>query len=764
MGYFSKMSGNEPVAPPADVTEEVSKIPPLDLKKEFRAPSLEEWRGVVDKDLKGADFERKLVWKTLEGIDVQPLYTREDLKSVKHLNGLPGFAPYTRGTQPLSGVAHHWQIRQDSMLAAPEEVNAAVHDGLARGQTAIGIRLDNAARQGYDGDSAEARELAGRGGCTMSSVNGLRIALAEIDLTRYPITIRTGTAALPVLAMLVALADEQKVDRKTLVGAVECDPFRDLVKSGALRGPLSLHYREMADIVKFCAAQCPGIRGVMVNSSPYHNAGASIVQELAFTLAGAIEYIRALEERGVDIDTAALHIMFSFSASTNTFMEIAKLRAARTLWAKIVKSFGSTNESAAKMFMHVRTSSHTMTVHDPYNNMLRTAMESFAAAVGGCDSMYVAPFTEAIGRPDDFARRMARNQQIILQEESYLSRVVDPGAGSYYIESLTESIGQEVWKLIQRIEGEGGLHKALEKGTVQEQTESVAAKRRQMIAQRRVPIVGVSNYAKPDEELLERRYVPRDEFLAERRRRLARLKSMRKNSDVRAKLNGLTQGVYTEGSNLVETAIEAAREGATIGEIIHALNQGAEAPAEKVAPMRAERQSLPFEVLRARAQAWTSKHGEPPKVFFVPTGKPVMRRARVEFSHGFFGAGGFLTVEPEPFDNMDDAAKAIIDSTISAVVVCADDESYPNVVPELVKKVKEQRSHVHLYVAGYPKDSIDMLRDAGVDGFIHIKSNVIEELTALQEKLGIGKDVYIDLMSPMSGVVPRLKVTPGEGR
>ncbi len=727
--------------PPANGNGQDLSSQPLTLKDDFPAPSIEEWRKVVEKDLKGADFNKKLVWKTVEGIDVQPLYTREDLEGVEHRDNLPGFPPYTRGTQPLQGVNYPWQIRQDMMLAAPEDVNASVRDALARGQSAIGIRLDNAARQGYDGDSPEARELAGRGGCTMTSINGLRIALADIDLEKYPITIRTGTAALPILSMLVALADEEKIERRMLVGAVECDPIRELVKSGTLRGPLSLHYREMADMVKFCSENCPGIRPVMVNSTPYHNAGASAVQELGMTMAAAVEYFRAMTDRKVDPDTAALGMLFSFSVGTNVFFEIAKLRAARTLWAKITKALGVEREDGWKMFLHARTSTFTKTIHDPYNNMLRTTVEAFAGAVGGCDSMHAGPFTEIMGRPDEFGMRIARNQQLILQEEAYLNRVVDPSAGSYYIEKLTDSIGREAWKIFQEIEEMGGFVEALKKGVPQKMIEKVAAKKRELAAQRRTPIVGVSNYSNPQERLPEKRHIPREEFLAERRRRLNRLKSMRKNSELRTHLQALTQLVYTEEGNLMDSAVKVAAENATIGEMIAALDHGAEGEPPVVDAMASWRLSMDYEWLRARSESYAKEKGGLPKVYLVPTGPLGMRRARADFCWGFFGAGGFKVEEPHPFKDMDEAARAVLDSGTGVAVLCSDDESYSTAGPELVEKVKAKNKDVFVYIAGYPKDAIEQLEKAGVDGFVHIRSNAVETLRELQDRLDIGTGV-----------------------
>lgn len=720
-------------------SEDREPIPALELAADFPAPKPDAWRAAVEKELKGEDFDKKMVWRTEEGIPVQPLYTRGVLADLPLSRSLPGFAPFVRGTHPLAGVLPTWQVRQDCLLAAPEEVNAALRDGIARGQTALGIRLDNAARQGLDGDAPEARDLAGRSGCTLSSINGLRIALQDIDLDKYPVTLRTGAAALPVLAMLLALADERGIDRRVLTGSVECDPVRELAKSGTVCVPLDVEMRLMADMVAYCAQEAPGVRPVIVNSHHWHGAGATAVQELGATMATAAEYLRALVQRGVAIDTAALGMVFSFSVSTNMLIEIAKLRAARALWAKIVRAFGSKNDDAARMFLHARTSTYTKTRNDPWNNIVRNAVEGFAAAVGGVDSMYVAPFDETLGNADDFGMRVARNQQLLLMEEAHLGRVVDPAAGSYAIESLTDAVAAEAWKFFQEIEARGGVTKALVGGWLQKMIGEAGEKRRAAVTKRRQSIVGVSTYPNPKERRIEKAHLPRESFVDERHRRLSRLKAVRQNSHVRNLLSTITGSVYSNEGNLLETAIVAVRAGATIGEVMRAIAMGSDGDVPRVEPVRGERASVPFERLRARADAHAKDHdGALPRALLVPMGPLAMRRARADFSLGFLGAGGFDVVEAEPAADVAAAAAAVIASDAMLAVVCSDDPGYPTIVPELVERVHARRPGFPIYVAGFPKDDIDALTKAGAAGFIHIRADVVETLTDIFNKLGVG--------------------------
>ena len=709
---------------------------PLDLAKDFPVPTLANWREAAQKELKDTPID-KLTWQTPEGIAVEPIYTHENAMLDEAAKELPGFPPYRRGTNPLAGVAPAWQVRQDCVLGSPEEVNGALRDGLARGQTAIGIRLDNAARLGYDGDSMGAIDLVGRGGCTLSSINGLRIALQDIDLEKYPITIRTGTAALPVLAMLIALADERGVSRRLLTGAVEGDPLRELVKAGSLRGPLDLHYRELADMAIFCQRECPGIRPIIVNSHAYHNAGASAVQELAATLAAGVEYLRALTARGLDGRGAALSMVFSFSVSTNLYPEIAKLRAARQLWATIVQAFGVTDMEAQKLFLHVKTSTYTKTLNDPYNNMIRTVVESFAGAVGGADSMYVAPFNEPLGKPDEFATRMARNQQLILREEAFVGRVVDPAGGSFYIETLTDSIAQEAWKLFQEIEANGGLVKALEAGFLQKKINDTAERKRQAIATRRQPIVGVSNYPDTKEKAPEKSHHSHAEFLQERQRRVARLRAQRRSGRVRTLLLNITRAITSSEGNLMDIAVEVAREGGTLGEMTQALIRGAQGEPPRIDALRSERASAPYEALRARASRHEALLGEKPKAVLVSFGPGGMRRARAEFCTGFFGAGGFAVVELPGKNTAAEAAAALAAPSARLFVLCSDDASYPEATPLLLEKIRTMHPQAVVYIAGYPKESVEQLQAAGIAGFVHVRAGLPETITAIMNQIGI---------------------------
>jgi methylmalonyl-CoA mutase len=724
--------------PDSPVTDE-SPAPALDLAADFSAPSVEDWRKQVEADLKGADFDKKMVWRTLEGLAVQPLYTRHDVAELATLPAYPAVAPYVRGNKAQANAATPWLVRQDCVLRAPEEVNAAWRDGLARGETALCMRLDNAARRGFDGDSPAAREFAGRSGCTLSTIGGLRVALADVDIAKVPVFFRTGAAAFPVLAMFLALADERGVARASLSGGVEFDPIRSLAKNGRLRAPLSCLWAQMEDMVRLCAEQAPGIRPVSVNSHPAHNAGASAVEELAYLISAGVEYLRALDERGVAVPEASAAMGFSVSVSTNVYLEVAKLRAARALWAKVVKAFGCDDPAAQRMFLHARTSARTKTVHDPYNNMLRTQVEAFAAVLGGVDSLFVAPFDEPYGPPTEFAARIARNQHHLLREEAGLGRVVDPTAGSYAIEALTDQIAREAWRMVQEIDAAGGLVSAMVKGLPQGRVAATAAKRDALVRTRREPIVGVSNYPNPAEALLARQTEEsRREFLEVRRQKLARVKGTRDNNRVRVALAELAEAADGRTENLLARAVECARHSATIGEILDAVTEGDGATDVTATPFAARRLSEPFEALRRRAERHREITGKLPNAVLLTTGPLGMRRARADFSTAFYGAAGFTTCEIGPFESVNDAVAAVLESPDRLVVVCSDDATYPVFVPEFVQALKLVKPSAVVHVAGWPTESVDALKAAGVDGFIHVRADLIETLTELMDRLGTG--------------------------
>ena len=440
---------------------------------EFPPTPYEEWRRAVDKVLKGAPFEKRLITKTYEEIDLQPMYRQEDIEGLPHLDSLPGFAPYLRGATPRGYVASSWDVAQELPYATPAALNEALRADLARGQNAINLVLDRPTLAGVDADQAEADDV-GRGGLSISSVADLAQALDGVDLEATPIYIQASTSALTFTALFAALVQKQGKSMAKVRGAIGMDPLGQLARDGRLPRDLDGIYEVMAQLVAWAKANAPQLQTITVQGSPYHNGGASATQELAFALATAVDYVRAMQARGSNIDDIAPRIRFSLSIGANFFMEIARLRAARLLWAKIVEAFGG-NEASQKMSLHARTSAWNQTVCDPHVNLLRATTEAFSGAVGGCDSLHISPFDELVRVPDEFSGRVARNTHTVLREESHITRTVDPAGGSWYIENLTDSVARKTWAIFQEVEKQGGMAKALEAGWPQSQIANTAA-------------------------------------------------------------------------------------------------------------------------------------------------------------------------------------------------------------------------------------------------------------------------------------------------
>ena len=696
---------------------------------EFPPTPYEEWRKVVDKFLKGAPFEKRLITKTYEEIDLQPMYRREDVAGLPHLDSLPGFAPYLRGTSPLGYVTQSWDVAQELPCATPAEFNAALCADMSRGQNAVNLVLDHPTLSGVDADQAEAAQV-GKGGLSISSVADLAQALNGVDLETTPIYIQASASALTFTALLAALVKQQGKSLAKVRGAVGMDPLSQLARDGHLSRDLDGIYGVMAQLTGWAVANAPQLQTITVQGHPYHNGGASTTQELAFALATAVEYIRAMQNRGLSIDDIAPRIRFSLSVGTNFFMEIARLRAARLLWAKIVKAFGGSDE-AQKMSLHARTSSWNQTVYDPHVNLLRATTEAFSSAVGGCDSLHISPFDELLRTPDEFSRRIARNTHTVLREESHITRTVDPAGGSWYVENLTDSVGRKAWALFQDIEKQGGMVKALEAGWPQKQVADTAAKRAANIAKRKDIFVGSNMYPNLKETRLEPEAV---DFAARQATRATALSQYRTNAYADKKQAALD--ALAQGGNKVEAAIQAALAGATLGEIAQAARADAKARVT-ITPICAYRGAQAFETLREAAEAFVARTGQRPQVFLATMGPLTQHKGRADFSTAFLAVGGIETIYPAGFETADEAADAALASGAPAVVICSTDPTYPELVPPLAQKLKQANPGLIVLLAGYPADHVEAFKAAGVDDFIHLAANCQSLLSTLQKKMGV---------------------------
>ena len=684
---------------------------------EFPEPSYDEWQQAAVDSLKGRPFD-KLITPTWEGIPLQPLYGREDTAGIATTGTIPGAPPYLRGNDAAGHLARPWAIAQELAYPTPAAFNRALRFDLEHGQTAANLLLDGPTRAGKDPDAAQPGEV-GRGGVSLASVDDVAAALNGVDLATVPITIRAGTAALPLLALLVAYARRAGRPASDLHGCLEDDPLGVLAHEGTIPLSLGRAYDEMAQVTLWAERHAPRLQTVAVHTYPYHNAGANAVEELAFALATGVAYLRAMQRRGVDVDVAARHIRFDFAVGGNFFMEIAKLRAARLLWSQAVAAFGGDDE-AQKMVIHARTARRNKTITDPYVNMLRVTTEALAAAVGGVESLHVAPYDEPARPPDEFSRRIARNAQVILQEEAHLTAVIDPAGGSYAVEVLTDRLARDAWVLFQEIEGVGGMAEALKDGFAQTRVAAVADRRATHLATRRDVLVGANQFANPKEPAP---LADEADYAAIHRERAAQIAQYRTQDDDPAAhvaaLERLAEMVAAPPETMVESAIAAAAVGATLGELTRTLrlNDGAR---PIITPVSLSRAAQPFEALRIQALDYAKKHGRPPRVFLANLGPPRRHKARADFAQGFFEVGGFEIITNNGFPDAETAAAAALASGTQAVVICSTDETYPELVPPLVKAIRKKARDVVVILAGRPAEQLDALKQAGVDEFIYM--------------------------------------------
>lgn len=705
---------------------------------EFAASSYGEWRTAAEATLKGAPFEKKLVTRTSEGIDLQPIYNAVDTAGIAQADSFPGFSPFLRGTDPL-GYAHSpWEVAQFISYGDVKEFNTAAQHDLAHGQTALRIGLDRASRLGLDPDQASPGDV-GLCGLSLATTKDMARLFEGIDLESTPVYIQGGSAALPVLSLLGAVLRSQGKTTTKVCGAVESDPLAELVLEGTLPRPCEDAFDEMALLIRWGAKHAPLLKTIGVSVQPYHDAGGNAVQELAFALATGVEYLRQMEQRGVAVEEAARQIRFTFSIGADFYISIAKLRAARVLWQQLVRACGG-SEDAGKILIHARTSLWNKSVLDPYTNMLRVTSEALAAILGSCDSLETGAFDEVVRPPDDFSRRIARNTQVILREECHMDRVVDPAGGSWLFEKLTDELGRKAWALFQEVESKGGMLAALRSGWAQEQVVEVAEKKIQAMEQRRAGMVGVNLYANPSEKFLERGNWKTVELQRKRAASIERYRTIPGQTAQAEVMELLGKILASKGSSdLVELSIEAARQGATLGELSRTL-RGDKDSSDSVVRLEPRRAAEPYEELREAVEAYRQKTGARPKLFLAKMGPIRQHKIRADFTAAFFEAGGFEVLPNSGFANVDDAtAAATAAEDAKVVVICSTDDTYPEIVPTLAPRIKDAKPDCTLIVAGYPEAHVADFKAAGVDDFIHIRSNCYATLRGILERLEILK-------------------------
>ncbi len=700
----------------AEAQEDFPDVP-LD---EFTPPTYEEWKNACIALLKGADFDRRMRTKTFEGLVIEPMYFHGDTEPIQPKT-FPGMGDYLRGVTANGYVNAPWKIAQACDETLPEENNELLKHEIDKGSTVYNVKVDCATRKAVD---ARKCQHIGKHGCSVTTLGDVQTLLDGLKLDQYPLYVYAGESALPLLALIVAAVKKQGGDVAKLQGVIGANPIAEYVGNGTINQSLDKLYDEAAAVAKWAVNNAPAVKTIFVKSNVFSNGGANDVQEVAYTLATGVAYLRALLERGLTIDQAASQIMFGFSLGANFFMQIAKLRAVRPIWAQIVKAFGG-NEESQKIHVHGRPAKFFKTVYDAYVNMLRDTTELFSGVVGGVDSFENSTFDEPVRKGDEFSRRIARNMQIILQEEFGLLQPIDPAGGSWAVETLTKQISEKIWAEFQTVEGKGGIVAALKEGYPQDQIAAVLAARFKASETRKDRIVGNNMYANMTEERID----PRTESQAENlKARTAAIESFLANVDAKAAIANIK-------ADDVDSVINAAQAGATIAEIRQALGT---ADVDEIKAIEAHRWSERFEALRETTEKFKAEKGDNVKVFLANMGPIPQHKARADFTTGFLQVGAFQVLGNNGFKTVDDAAQAAKESGADAVVICSTDATYPEIVPALAPKLHEALPNATVYLAGTaPAELVETYKQAGIDDYINVRSNCYKTLQALQQKKGM---------------------------
>ena len=691
---------------------------------EMSEKNLSDWQTAAAKEVKGMD----LTWHTPEGIEVKPLYTTEDVTADP---GLPGFAPFTRGVRASMYAGRPWTIRQYAGFSTAEESNAFYRRNLAAGQKGLSVAFDLATHRGYDSDHPRVVGDVGKAGVAIDSVEDMKILFDGIPLDQMSVSMTMNGAVIPILAFFIVAGQEQGVPTDQLDGTIQNDILKEFMVRNTYIYPPEPSMRIISDIFAYTSANMPKFNSISISGYHMQEAGATQVQELAFTIADGMEYVKYGVASGLDIDKFAGRLSFFFAIGMNFFMEVAKLRAARVLWHRVMTKLGAQDERSKMLRTHCQTSGVSLQEQDPYNNVIRTTIEAMAAMLGGTQSLHTNALDEAIALPTDFSARIARNTQIVIQEETGMCNVVDPLGGSYYIEALTQELVDKAWEIIERVESEGGMAKAVAAGWPKAMIEEAAAARQARVDRGEDVIVGVNKYRLASEDQLETLEVDNH---AVREGQIARLKKMRETRDeakCRAALAALAEGAKGKG-NLLELAVEAARHRASLGEISDAMETAfgrygtTPTPVKGVYGAAYEGDARYNQVLEGVA-AIERRLGRKPKLLVAKMGQDGHDRGANVIASAFADMG-FDVVSGPLFQTPEETVVLALSENVDIVGASSLAAGHKTLIPELINRLRENgRSDIKVIAGGViPPQDYDYLRDAGVQGIYGPGSNVVE--------------------------------------
>ncbi|MFN3610424.1 methylmalonyl-CoA mutase [Tepidimonas sp.] len=688
---------------------------------EFRTATLADWEAAARKSLKGGSIEQ-LHWVTPEGITVKPLYTAADLQGLPYTDTLPGFEPFIRGPQATMYAVRPWTIRQYAGFSTAEESNAFYRKALAAGGQGVSVAFDLATHRGYDSDNPRVVGDVGKAGVAIDSVEDMKILFDGIPLDKVSVSMTMNGAVLPVLAGYIVAAEEQGVAQDQLSGTIQNDILKEFMVRNTYIYPPEPSMRIIGDIIEYTARHMPKFNSISISGYHMQEAGANQALELAFTLADGKEYVKTALAKGLDVDEFAGRLSFFWAIGMNFYLEIAKMRAARLLWCRIMKGFGAKNPKSLMLRTHCQTSGWSLTEQDPYNNIVRTTIEAMAAVFGGTQSLHTNSFDEAIALPTEFSARIARNTQLILQEETHITSVIDPWAGSYMMEKLTQDMADKAWAIIEEVDAMGGMTQAVSSGWAKLKIEASAAEKQARIDSGKDVIVGVNKYKLAKEDPVEILEVDNLKVREAQIARLQRIRATRDAAAVQRALDALTECARTGQGNLLALSVEAIRLRATVGEVSDALEKvfgRHRADTQKVTGVYAAAYDSAegWEKLQQEIAAFAEQHGRRPRVMIAKLGQDGHDRGAKVVATAYADLGFDVDIGPL-FQTPEECARQAIENDVHAVGISTLAAGHKTLVPAIIQALKDQGADdIIVFVGGViPRQDYEFLYDAGVKG------------------------------------------------
>jgi len=687
----------------------------------FKQADLEAWAKAAAKSAPGGDVSA-LNWITPDGITVKPLYTAADLQGLKYTDTLPGFEPYLRGPQATMYAVRPWTIRQYAGFSTAEESNAFYRKALAAGGQGVSVAFDLATHRGYDSDHPRVTGDVGKAGVAIDSVEDMKILFDQIPLDKVSVSMTMNGAVLPVLAGYVVAAEEQGVAQDQLSGTIQNDILKEFMVRNTYIFPPAPSMRIIGDIIEYTAQKMPKFNSISISGYHMQEAGANQALELAFTLADGKEYVKTALAKGLDVDGFAGRLSFFWAIGMNFYLEVAKMRAARLLWCRIMKEFEPKNPKSLMLRTHCQTSGWSLTEQDPYNNVVRTTIEAMAAVFGGTQSLHTNALDEAIALPTEFSARIARNTQLIIQEETHITNVIDPWAGSYMMEKLTQDMADAAWAIIEEVEAMGGMTKAVDSGWAKLKIEAAAAEKQARIDSGKDVIVGVNKYKLKNEDAIDSLSIDNVKVREQQVARLQKIRASRDGAKVQAALDALTEAAESNTGNLLALSIDAVRLRATVGEISDALEKSFgrhRADTQKVTGVYAAAYDSAegWETLKTEINAFAEEQGRRPRVMISKLGQDGHDRGAKVVATAFADLGFDVDMGPL-FQTPEECARQAIENDVHAVGVSTLAAGHKTLVPAIIDELRKQGADdIIVFVGGViPRQDYDFLYEAGVKG------------------------------------------------